>query len=46
MALAGTAFLALFNDFELDRELEYNEWHSREHVPARLTVPGITRARR
>lgn len=46
MALDGTAFLALFNDFEPDRDAEYNEWHSREHVPERLTVPGIARARR
>lgn len=46
MALAGTAFLALFNDFDPARDDEYNEWHSREHVPQRLAVPGILRARR
>ena len=46
MALLGTAFLALFNDFEPARDGEYNEWHSREHVPERLSVPGILRARR
>jgi hypothetical protein len=46
MVLAGSAFLALFNDFDPARDEEYNEWHSREHVPERLTVPGILRARR
>lgn len=46
MALLGTAFLALFNDFDPARDAEYNEWHSREHVPQRLTVPGMLRARR
>lgn len=46
MALIGTAFLALFNDFDPARDDEYNAWHSREHVPERLTVPGIERARR
>jgi hypothetical protein len=46
MALTGSAFLALFNDFDPARDDEYNEWHSREHVPERLTIPGIERARR
>jgi hypothetical protein len=46
MALTGSAFLALFNDFDPARDDEYNEWHSREHVPERLTIPGIARARR
>lgn len=46
MALLGSAFLALFNDFDPARDEEYNEWHSREHVPERLSVPGTLRARR
>jgi hypothetical protein len=46
MALPGRAFLALFNDFDPARDAEYNEWHSREHVPERLSVPGMSRARR
>ncbi|OVZ64920.1 hypothetical protein CDO44_01595 [Pigmentiphaga sp. NML080357] len=46
MALAGTAFLALFNGFDPAHDDEYNVWHSVEHVPERLTMPGITRARR
>ncbi|CAN5781725.1 hypothetical protein BH09PSE5_BH09PSE5_13570 [soil metagenome] len=46
MALTGTAFLALFNGFDPARDDEYNRWHSGEHVPERLTVPGITSSRR
>lgn len=46
MALTGNAFLALFNGFDPARDDEYNAWHAREHVPQRLTVPGIARARR
>lgn len=46
MALKGTAFLALFNDIAPERDDEYNVWHSTEHVPERLTIPGITGARR
>lgn len=43
MALQGEAFLALWNDRSPKRE-DYDVWHTREHVPQRLTVPGITRA--
>lgn len=46
MSLKGSAFLALWNDIEPARDAEYNLWHTREHVPERLTVPGILSARR
>lgn len=45
MALPGTAFLALWNDRAEDRS-DYEAWHSREHIPERLGVPGILNARR
>ena len=38
---AATARLALWNDVDPERDIEYNEWHAREHVPERLTVPGM-----
>jgi hypothetical protein len=41
-----TALLALWNDVEPERDAEYNEWHSVEHVPERCTVPGILWGRR
>ncbi len=46
MSLKGTAFLALWNDIEPARDGEYNLWHTREHVPERVGVPGILSGRR
>ena len=46
MPLAGAAFLALWNDIARDREAEYDRWHTREHVPERVGVPGFRGARR
>ena len=44
--LNGEAVLALWNSVDTSRTREYNAWHTREHVPERLTVPGILGARR
>jgi hypothetical protein len=45
--ISGTsAVLALWNDVTPEVEAEYNEWHANEHVPERLTVPGMLWARR
>jgi hypothetical protein len=46
MALAGQAFLALWNDIARAREPEYDRWHTLEHVPERVAVAGIRGARR
>ncbi len=46
MSLKGSAFLALWNDIDPRREDEYNLWHTREHVPERVAVPGILSGRR
>ena len=46
MALAGTAFLALWNDIDRPREAEYDQWHTLEHVPERVAVDGFLGARR
>ena len=43
---AAGAWLALWNGFDPARDAEYNDWHAREHVPERLTVPGMLRASR
>jgi hypothetical protein len=45
--ISGTgAVLALWNDVTPDVEAEYNAWHAGEHVPERLTVPGMLWGRR
>jgi hypothetical protein len=46
MALAGSAFLALWNDIERAREPEYDQWHTLEHVPERVAVTSFHAARR
>src|SRR5262245_60892284 len=46
MALAGRAFLALWNDIARAREPEYDRWHTKEHVPERVAVAGFHGARR
>lgn len=44
--LEGRGLLVLLNDIEHRWRREYEIWHSREHVPERLSVPGMTSARR
>lgn len=46
MALAGTAFLALWNDIDRPREAEYDQWHTLEHVPERVAIDGFHGGRR
>lgn len=44
--LTGEGLLALWNGVEPGRAAEYDLWHTREHVPERLQVPGMISARR
>lgn len=45
--LAGAgAVLALWNDVDEEVAADYEDWHANEHVPERLTVPGMLGARR
>jgi hypothetical protein len=44
--LSGEALLALWNGFEPARAREYDVWHTREHVPERIGIPGMLGARR
>jgi len=46
MALKGSAFLALWNDFDPRRDEEYNRWHTFEHVPERVGIDGVLSGRR
>ena len=40
------AILALWNDVTPELDAQYNDWHANEHVPERLTVPGMLWGRR
>ncbi len=44
--LSGRGFLALWNGVDPAREAEYDLWHTREHVPERIGIPGMIAARR
>lgn len=44
--MSGSAFLALWNDFDPARDAEYNCWHTFEHVPERVGIAGILSGRR
>jgi hypothetical protein len=46
MALQGSALLALWHDIEPASRDEYMEWHTREHMPERLSIPGFTVGKR
>jgi hypothetical protein len=46
LALQGSALLALWHDIEPRSWDEYMEWHTREHMPERLSIPGFTVGKR
>jgi hypothetical protein len=46
MTLKGRAFLAIWHDIEAKAESEYSDWHTRQHMPERLGIPGFLVGRR
>ena len=46
MALPGDGFLAIWNDVAPPAEAEWLDWHTREHIPERVGVPGFLGGRR
>ncbi len=46
MSLLGKGALVVWHDIAAGGESDYNEWHSREHMPERLGVPGFRRGQR
>lgn len=46
MPLRGTAALAMWWDMAPEMQAEFEDWHSHEHFPERLSVPGFRRASR
>jgi len=46
MALIGQGFMIVWHDIREESEPEYHRWHTREHMPERLGVPGFLRGRR
>jgi hypothetical protein len=46
MPLAGSGLIAIWNDILPEKRAAFFEWHSREHMPERLGIPGFLRGRR
>src|SRR5439155_26673945 len=45
MSFLGSAILAFWADVEPAGEADFNDWHTREHMPERVGVPGLPRGR-
>ncbi|MBO0905878.1 DUF4286 family protein [Jiella sonneratiae] len=46
MAMLGDGVLAIWNGIEPDAEVEFLNWHVREHIPERVSIEGFLRGRR
>jgi hypothetical protein len=46
MSLLGKAALAMWWDMSASRRAEFEHWHTHEHFPERLRIPGFRRATR
>jgi hypothetical protein len=46
MSLLGKGALVIWHDIAAGCESDYNEWHSKEHMPERVGVPGFHRGYR
>lgn len=44
--LAGKAVMINWSDVAPEHRAAYDEWHSREHMPGRVAIPGYRRGRR
>lgn len=46
MPLQGKGFLGLWHDIAPEGEADYHLWHTFEHMPERVSLPGFLRSRR
>lgn len=46
MSLYGKAFIIMWHDIAAEGEQDYHAWHTRQHMPERLSHPGFLRSRR
>ena len=44
--MRGMAFLPIWHDIDAGMEVEFDRWHTDEHMPERLYTPGIVTGRR
>ena len=46
MTLLGEAAMVLWYDIAPDAIAEHDDWHTHEHLPERVSIPGFVRALR
>lgn len=46
MTLLGSAAIAMWWDMAPDQRAEFEDWHSHEHFPERMSIPGFLRGSR
>ena len=46
MSLLGKAAIAMWWDIRSEQRSEFGDWHSREHFPERMSIPGFRRGSR
>ena len=42
----GSGLLMVWADVPPDKEKEFNRWYNEEHIPERLSIPGVLNAAR
>ena len=45
-AKKGNGLLMVYSDVVADNDSEYNRWYDEEHIPERLSIPGVLNAAR
>lgn len=46
MGLLGKGAMVFWHDLSIDSSVDYQDWHSHEHLTERISVPGFLRGRR
>ena len=45
-AKKGRGLLMVYSDVAPEHDAEYNRWYNEEHIPERLSIPGVLSAAR
>ena len=45
-AKKGRGLLMVYSDVPPEHDAEYNRWYNEEHIPERLSIPGVLSAAR